>query len=174
MSKFSPAGWISQAEVTAVLLAELGYTGAHNVLDSEFAFWKSFAAEGWNPEVVLRGLGKLWFFSDAVGYKKYPCCGAMHGALDISCAIINRFDIAPQDSRELNIIVNLLGELSLWKNRNIANQIDAQFSTAYVFAVAAHRIKPGHTWQEKETHQSPPGEGVYEKDKRLYASKRSL
>ena len=155
MSKFSPSGWISQAEVTAVFLAELGYTGAHNVLDSEFAFWKSFAADGWNPEVVLSGLGKSWFFSDAVGYKRYPCCGAMHSGLDIFCAIINTFDIEPQDIKELNIVVNLLGELSLWKNRNIENQIDAQFSTAYVFAVAALRIEIGHKWQENETYQSP-------------------
>lgn len=155
MSKFSPSGWMSQAAVTSVLLAELGYTGAQNVFDSEFAFWKSFAADGWNPEVVLNGLGKVWLFSDAVGYKRYPCCGAMHGGLDIFCAIINKFHIEPQDIKELNVVVNLLGELSLWKNRNIENQIDAQFSTAYVFAVAAHRIKIGHQWQKKETYQSP-------------------
>ena len=155
MAKFSPSGWISQAAVTAVLLAGLGYTGAHNVLDGEFAFWKSFAATGWNPEVVLTGLGRLWFFSDAVSYKKYPCCGAMHGHLDIFCAIVSKFDIEPEDIKELNIVLNLLGELALWKNRTIGNQIDAQFSTAYVFAVAAHRIEIGHRWLEKETYESP-------------------
>jgi len=155
MTKFSPSGWVSQAGATAVLLAELGYTGAHNVLDGGFAFWKSFAAAGWNPEVVLNGLGKVWFFSNAVGYKRYPCCGAMHGGLDIFRAIINKFDIEPQDIKELNIVVNLLGELSLWKNRNIENHIDAQFSMAYVFAVAAHRIEIGREWQERETYQSP-------------------
>ncbi|MFZ3114100.1 MAG: MmgE/PrpD family protein [Syntrophales bacterium] len=155
MSKFSPSGWISQAEVTAVLLADEGYTGAHNVFDGEFAFWKSFAAAGWNPEIVRSGIGKVWFFSGALGYKRYPCCGAMHGGLDIFRAIINKFAIAPQDVKEVNVVVNLLGELSLWKNRNIENQIDAQFSAAYVFAVAAHRIEIGRRWQEKEIYQSP-------------------
>ncbi len=155
MSKFAPSGWISQAEVTAVLLAEMGYTGFPNVFDGEFAFWKSFAAEGWHPEVVLRDLGAKWFLSGAVGYKKYPCCGAYHGSLDIFCAIIDKFGIDPQDIKELNIVVNLLGELSLWKNRIIENQIDAQFSAAYVFAAAAHRIEIGRQWQQKETYESP-------------------
>ncbi len=155
MSKFSPSGWISQAAVTAVLLAELGYTGVRNVLDSEFAFWKSFAATGWNPEVVLAGLGKVWFLLDALSYKKYPCCGAMHGHLDIFRSIIDKFALEPRDIKELNIVVNLLGELALWKNRTIENQIDAQFSTAYVFAAAAYRIEAGPRWLEKEAYESP-------------------
>ncbi len=155
MSKFSPSGWISQAEITSALLAETGYTGSWDVFDGEFAFWKSFAADGWNPEVVVNGLGNFWFFSNAIGYKQYPCCGAMHGALDILYAIIERFDIKPDDIKELNIGLNLLAELNLWKNRNIENNIDAQFSTAYVFAVAAHRIEIGHKWQTEETFNAP-------------------
>ncbi len=155
MSKFSPSGWISQAEITSALLAEAGYSGSWNVFDGEFAFWKSFAADGWDPKIVVNGLGNFWFFSNAIGYKQYPCCGAMHGALDILCAIIERFDIRPADIKELNVGLNLLAELNLWKNRNIENNIDAQFSTAYVFAVAANRIEIGHKWQSEETFNSP-------------------
>ncbi len=155
MSKFASAGWISQAEVTATLLSEMGYTGDRDVFDGEFAFWKSFAADGWDPRVVVDGLGSLWFFSNAISYKEYPCCGAMHGALDIFMAIMKKFRINPEDIKELNIGLNLLAEFSLWKNRKINNHIDAQFSTAYVFAVAAHRIETGYKWQEKETYTAP-------------------
>jgi len=155
MSKFSPSGWISQAEVTAALLAGAGYIGDKNVLDGEFAFWKSFSADGWNPGQVVSGLGKFWYLPDMVGYKRYPCCGAMHGALDIFYAIIDKFDIQPGDIKDLNIVLNLLAELSLWKNRKIENHIDAQFSTAYVFSVAAHRIEIGHKWQVEETYNDP-------------------
>lgn len=155
MSKFSPAGWISQAEVSAVLLARQGYRGAHNVFDSEYPFWKSFASEGWNREIVLRDLGDLWYISNAIGYKRYPCCGAMHEALDIFCAIIDTFDIEAVDIRELTVAIGLLGELALWKNRTIENHVDAQFSSAYVFAVAAHRLEPGSLWQEPQTGKSP-------------------
>jgi len=155
MSKFAPSGWISQAEVTAVLLAEMGYTGNRNIFDGDLGFWKSFGAEGWEPETVVSGLGRTWFFSDSVGYKRYPCCGAMHGALDVFLEILNRFDIRPERIKEVNIVLNLLAELSLWKNKTIENHIDAQFSTAYVFAVAAHRVEIGHKWQIEETYHSP-------------------
>lgn len=155
MSKFSPSGWLAQSEVTSALLAEMGYSGDRNVLDGEFGFWKSFGADGWDPIVVLSNLGKTWFLSDAIGYKRYPCCGAMHGALNIFFEIINRFSINPEDIIEMNVVLNMLAELSLWKNRIIKNHIDAQFSTAYVFAVAAHRIETGHTWQAEETYHSP-------------------
>jgi len=155
MSKFTPSGWLSQAEVTAALLAEMGYSGDRNVLDGEFGFWKSFGADGWDPKVVLNNLGKTWFFSDAIGYKRYPCCGAMHGALDIFYEIINRFRISPEDIIGLNVMLNMLAELSLWKNRFIKNHIDAQFSTAYAFAVAAYGIETGHIWQAEETYHSP-------------------
>ena len=155
MTKFSPSGWVAQAGVTAALLAQMGYTGAEDVLDGEFAFWKSFAADGWNPGFVVSDIGRAWFFSGAVGYKGYPCCGAMQGALDIFSAIIDKFDIQPQDIREVNVVLNLLAELALWKNREIENHIDAQFSTAYVFAAAAHRIPAGRKWQEEETYRTP-------------------
>ncbi|RLC31299.1 MAG: hypothetical protein DRH37_03385 [Deltaproteobacteria bacterium] len=155
MSKFTPSGWVSQAEVMAALLAEKGYTGAENVFDGEFAFWKGFAADGWNPKVVVNGLGRSWFISDAIHFKRYPCCGAMHGALDIFRAIIDRFDIQPGHIRKIRVRLNLLAELALWKNRHIENHIDAQFSAAYVFAVAAHRIEIGHLWQAEDTYHAP-------------------
>lgn len=155
MSKFTPSGWVSQAEVTAALFAEMGYTGDRNVFDGAFAFWKSFAADGWDPESVISDLGRFWSFSEGIGYKRYPCCGAMQGALDIFCAIIEHFEIRPEDIKSVHIGLNLLAELSLWKNRNIENHVDAQFSTAYVFAVAAHRVEPGHQWQAKETYHAP-------------------
>jgi 2-methylcitrate dehydratase PrpD len=155
MPKFAPSGWISQAELTAALLAEMGYTGDNHVFDGEFAFWKSFAADGWDPGIVVNGIGSTWFLSNAIGFKRYPCCGAMHGALDIFRAIVDRFDIRPEQIKELNIGLNLLAELSLWKNRAIKNHIDAQFSTAYVFAVAAHRIETGPKWQSEETMNTP-------------------
>ncbi len=153
MSKFSPAGWLSQAQVTIAFLAEMGYTGDKHVLDGEFGFWKSFGADGWKPELVTLGLGNRWFFdNDMLSYKKYPCCGAMHGAIDILDAIIKKFDVRPENIKELNIVLNLLAELALWKNRDIKTHIEAQFSAAYVFSVVCHQIEAGYKWQLPETY----------------------
>ena len=163
MSKFTPSGWVSQAEVTAALFADMGYVGAGNVFDGDFAFWKAFAADGWDPESAVAGLGQFWAFPQGMGYKRYPVAGAMQGALDIFCAMIDRFEIRPDDIQALNIGLNLLAELSLWKNRKIENHVDAQFSTAYVFAVAAHRVEKGYRWQARDTIHAPEIEAFMKK-----------
>ena len=155
MSKFSPAGWIAQAEVTAVFLAEAGYTGDTNVLDGNFGFWKSFGADGWRPEIVIQDLGKRWYLPEMIGYKRYPCCGAMHQALDILCAIIDTFDLQPENIQEIHVVLNLLAELTLWKNRDIQTHIEAQFSTAYVFSLACHKVEAGYQWQIPQTYNDP-------------------
>ncbi len=153
MTKFSPAGWLSQTAVTATFLSEMGYTGDKNVFDSEYGFWKSFAADGWRPEYVINGLGDFWYLADnMVSYKRYPCCGAMHGSIDILNAMIKKKSIKPEDIKELNVNLNLLAELSLWKNREINTHIEAQFSAAYVFSVVCHQIEVGHKWQLPETY----------------------
>jgi 2-methylcitrate dehydratase PrpD len=153
MSKYSPSGWISQAGLTAALLSEMGYTGDKNILDGEFGFWRSFGADGWRPEVVVQGLGVRWYLPEMISYKRYPCCGAMHAALDILNAIINQYDLYPEDIKELNVVLNLLAEFNLWKNREIKTHIEAQFSPAYVFSLACHRIETGYQWQIPQTYK---------------------
>ncbi len=155
MSKFSPAGWIAQAELTAILLAEAGYTGDKNVLDGNFGFWKSFGANGWRPEIVIKNLGQRWYLPEMIGYKRYPCCGAMHPALDILSAIIGKFDLKPENIKKIHVVLNLLAELNLWKNRDIKTHIEAQFSAAYVFSIACHRVEAGYKWQIPQTYNDP-------------------
>jgi 2-methylcitrate dehydratase PrpD len=155
MSKFSPAGWIAQAELTAIFLAVAGYTGDKNVLDGNFGFWKSFGADGWRPEIVIKTLGQRWYLPEMIGYKRYPCCGAMHPALDILSAIIAKFDLKPENIKEINVVLNLLAELELWKNRDIKTHIEAQFSAAYVFSLVCHRVEAGYKWQIPQTYNDP-------------------
>lgn len=165
MTKFSPAGWLSQTAVTASFLSEMGYTGDKNVLDGEYGFWKSFAADGWRSEYVINGLGNFWYLSDnMVSYKRYPCCGAMHGIIDILDALIKKFSIKPENIKELNASLNLLAELSLWRNQEINTHIEAQFSVAYVLSVVCHQIEVGYKWQLPETYSNP---GVLEFMKRV-------
>ena len=156
MTKFSPAGWISQGAVTASFLSEMGYTGDRNVLDAEYGFWRSFGADGWRPESVIKNLGNLWYLAqDMITYKRYPCCGAIQGAIDILNAIIKKFSLRPENIKRLNVVLNLLAELPLWKNRTISNQIEAQFSASYIFSVVCHQVEVGYRWQLAETYTNP-------------------
>ena len=155
MTKYLSAGWISKAEVISVLLAEMGYTGDKEVLDGELGFWKSFASDGWAPEMVTRGLGEDWYFSGDVSYKTYPCCGVMQVALANFYEIIDENNLQPDDIEQVRVLLNSLAELPLWQNRQIETHIEAQFSVAYVFAVAAYRVRIGPEWQNPDTFRDP-------------------
>ena len=73
MVKYGPPGWGSQAGVTAVLLAHMGYTGDTDLFDGEYGFWRYTGKEKgqWNMDKVTKGLGKRWL-CHKINYKQYP------------------------------------------------------------------------------------------------------
>ena len=64
MTKYGSAGWVSAAEVTAALLAEMGYTGDTTVFDGDYGFWRFYGAERWKPDAVMDEIGETWLFSE--------------------------------------------------------------------------------------------------------------
>ena len=143
--KYGSAGWIAKVGTTAAILAESGYTGDTSVLDGEYSYWRFSGSEKWDPEVALDGLGKNWQIAN-VRYKRYPCCGITHTALDCFTTIIEENELAIADIEQVRVWMDPLSEEPRWQNRRIENEVDAQFSVPYDFAVAAHRVTPGPEW----------------------------
>lgn len=153
LSKYTMAGWVSRAGVTSVYLAQMGYTGIRDILDGEDGFWKFSGSQKWDPGKITEDLGKEWYFVD-IDYKPYPCCRAMHGGLDCFYQILAEYGLQAEDIKEVNLLLHPLAEMPLWRNHKITNHVDAQFSVAYVFAVAAHRVSLS-MWQDSQTMQDP-------------------
>lgn len=149
MDKYLSAGWASLTCVTAVLLAEMGYTGDTELLDGEYGFWKFYCARTWRPDKLLQKLGEEWQFLET-SYKPYPCCRLIHGALDCFNEIIEENHLIPEDIERVRALANPLLDAPVWRNTQIATHVDAQFSIPYIFAVAAHRI-PNADWQDPDT-----------------------
>ena len=154
MTKYALSGWLGQAEITAALLAETGYTGDTSVLDGKRGFWRFYASDRWKPNNLTEKLGEQWRLLGA-NYKPYPCCRLMHGALDLFIEIIDENRLMPQDIEKVRVLLSLLAEEPVWHNRQIKTHIDAQFSVPYVFAVAAHRVRIGADWQNPDTITRP-------------------
>ena len=62
LAKYLMAGWVAQTEITAALLAHAGYTGISDILDGEDGFWKYSGSLKWEPEKVIKDLGREWYF----------------------------------------------------------------------------------------------------------------
>ncbi len=151
--KYAAGGWLSHAEVSAALLAEMGYTGDTEVLDGDFSFRTFYGAEEWQPEVLLDGLGRDWNLN--ITYKMYPCCWAMSTAIDCLISIMDKNNIKAEDIESITALLLPFVEWPIWQIRDVKTQEDAQFSVAHALSVAAHRIRIGPEWQSPEIIMDP-------------------
>ena len=150
MGKYLSAGFLSQAQVLAILSADLGYTGDIQVLDGDYSFWRAFGCDAWKPEHITEGLGQAWYFPERIFYKTFPCCGAMQNTLAHFYSIITQYDLNPDNITEVTVKLNLLAELPVWRTTQIETHVGLQFSVPYIFSIAAHRIEIGPSWQMPE------------------------
>lgn len=149
MVKYGSAGWASQAEVTAALLAEMGYTGDTTVLDGDYGFWRFYASQVWEPEKILSQLGQTWSFPGLTEYKIYPFCGIMRKGIDGFIKIIDENNLSPDEIDEVKVFMTEFHiSQPIWYTREIESCHEAQFSIPYVYAAAAHRLEYGVEWQE--------------------------
>ena len=150
MPKYLCAGWALQAEVYAVLLADMGYTTDTTPLDGELGFWRFFGSDSWDPDVLTENLGREWKMLQAVEYKPYPCCRDFHVSLDCFTKIIEENEFLPKDIKSVKILTHPSVEGDMYKVKRIRNHVDTQFSLPYVISAAAHRVSLAE-WQDPDT-----------------------
>ena len=156
MHKYGVPGWQGTGAVTAVLLAEMGYTGDTTVLDDPergFAFFTGYSQ--WYPEKILEDIGNTWWFMHRLHYKPYPCCGAFHSTLDCLYDIIEQNNLMPE---EIESIKAYCGPSMYAANaiQEIQTNISAaEFSPPYAISLLANRVKVGPEWHDKTTARDP-------------------
>jgi 2-methylcitrate dehydratase PrpD len=154
-AKYLLAGWAAQAQITAAYLIRAGHRGDVSILDGDWGFWRFAGAAKWNAAAAVAGLGREWRFHKTIRYKVYPCCGILRGALDCLAAIIQKNSLRPGQIDSIHAYIEPSCTEPVFNNREIGNQIDAQFSVAYNLSVLAFGVKAGIRWQDKETMNNP-------------------
>jgi 2-methylcitrate dehydratase PrpD len=81
LTKRMQAGQAASAGVFSAVLAQTGFTGAHNIFNGRFGFFELYQPNGYDASVLLRDLGTA-FRGEALSYKPYPCGRPLHGAID--------------------------------------------------------------------------------------------
>lgn len=150
--KYTPVGWVNQGAVTALLLAESGYSANPRVLDGPAGFARFFGWSKWDVPAATRGLGSQWRILNA-DYKPYACCRYAHSRLDALIAVLQRDDIRPEAIERIEswgppFVANP-------DQMNVRTQEDAQFSVPYVLALAALRIPIDAKCQSKALFEDP-------------------
>ena len=75
--KYTMAGPITQAALTAAYMAFLGHHGDPAVFDdAEFGYRRFIGSARWQPERLVDGIGQEWRFQRENSFKVYPHCRA--------------------------------------------------------------------------------------------------
>lgn len=154
--KYTMAGPITQASLTAAHMAILGHRGDPGVLDDgEFGYRRFIGSVRWQPDRMLKDLGREWYFQRENSFKVYPHCRALHGLLDLLVGILDDNAIATSDIQAIRTWGEGHAERACWTNRDIIDPVDGQFSAAHGLAVGAQRLPNSKIWQAEEIVKAP-------------------
>jgi len=140
MTKRFAAGWAAQSGVTAADLAKLGFTGPSTVLEGEWGYLKAFSDQA-DPSQLTAKLGEQYNIMETT-FKPYPCCKALHAAIDGMLELNGECRFDPD--RVAEVVVG--GYEKLVRMHDIyepATSMAAQFSIPYVVSVALLKGIPG-------------------------------
>ncbi|KQV15011.1 hypothetical protein ASC97_31460 [Rhizobium sp. Root1203] len=153
--KYLLSGWIGQAELLAVIMAEQGYRGDVSVLEGEHGFWRFIGAGGWKPDALTDRLGSSWVFPQNTIYKPWPHCRNSNTVLDCLQHILAENHLQPDEIEKIDTYWDShTATLPLWTTKTIETFSDAQMSTAYAVSMVVHGVEIGPKWYEKETLQN--------------------
>jgi 2-methylcitrate dehydratase PrpD len=143
LTKRLQPGFASRAAVEAVLLSAVGITGAKNILEGTFGFFKLYEAGEYNVSALMDGLG-VRFLGDLASMKPYPCCRFCHAAIDAALQIAEAADFSVGSaSRQIDsVVVEIPTETFDYVGRDYHDGLTvvaAQFSVAYTVASALER-----------------------------------
>lgn len=102
MVKRLHSGQAARNGVTAVLLAQRGFTGITNVLEAPFGGFFSAMTERHQAEALVDGLGTKWE-TLALGFKPYATAGAIHPALALLDAIMVEHQLKADDIAQIHV-----------------------------------------------------------------------
>lgn len=147
MTKRFGAGRAAQSGVMAAELAKLGFTGSGMVLEGKWGYLRAFSDKA-DPVRLTEKLGENYNIMETT-FKPYPCCKALHSAIDGMLDLNGQYHFDPEAVTE----VVIGGYEKLVKMHDIyepATAMAAQFSIPYVISVALLKGHPGvEVFEEK-------------------------
>ena len=147
LTKRMQAGQAASAGVFSAVLAQTGFTGAHNIFDGRFGFFELYQPNGDDPSVLLRDLGTA-FRGEALSYKPYPCGRPLHAAIDAALAARAQLEIERADDiAAVTIEADPAGHSDQFERgpakRRPTQVVEAQFAQPFLVATALVHGKVG-------------------------------
>ena len=106
MTKPLHAGRAAENGVTAALLAEKGFTSAHNILEAKRGFFNAMAG-GYDEAKITGRLGRPYFMQEpGISIKPYPSGSLSHPAQDLILDLVKTHDLHAEDIESVEVGTN--------------------------------------------------------------------
>lgn len=103
MTKRLHSGRAAQSGVEAALLAQAGFTGAPDVLESPLGFCRAMGGGKEDLVALTAGLGETWE-TLRVGFKIYPSCGGSHSGIHGARTLRREHDFTADDVVAVHVV----------------------------------------------------------------------
>ena len=128
----------AKSAMSSALLAAKGIKGFKDPFEGQQGFYRAYFQNDYDPEPVLRDLGKDFEAAKLI-FKPWPCCMGNHGCINAAMNILKENDIKPEDIvsvfAEAPTVAQVVLEPAEDKKRP-KNAINAKYSIPYTVSTA--------------------------------------
>lgn len=136
MAKSFQAAQCASGAVRAALLAHAGFTASPQALDGRYGFMSLYAAdEALGPALASLGRGSLEIEKIGIDVKKYPCCYALHRALDAVIGLAREHELSAERVASIDVLTSAGGLQALIPHLP-EDGLQAKFSMPFAIASA--------------------------------------
>jgi 2-methylcitrate dehydratase PrpD len=149
MTKYAMYGTMSEAGITAALLARAGMTAPTSILDGDKGLWRMVGSLGCDTSELDGSLAERWMIEEA-SYKIYPACRFTNAVSDLYLQLQQQHGFRAEDIEWVEI--GLIGPALTKKlgDPTVGTMVDGCFSMPYILAVTALGGPPGPRWHSEE------------------------
>ena len=142
MTKPFQAGHAAESGLISVELAELGWTAAEQILESDRGFFHAFGGS-YDPTAIMDRLGKPWTFaSPGVSLKPYPSGSLTHPAMTELARLIKEHKIQALQVTNVDVGANHNMTTTLLHHQPKTG-LEAKFSMEFCLAILLLEHKAG-------------------------------
>jgi len=138
MTKPFHAGLANRTAVAAALLARSGFTASPSALEGRFGWFDAIARSEGDLAAVVEGLGAGGPFAVEEGFvfKRFPCCGANHAAIEAVLELVEQHDLRPAEVESIEVAIEARYLTEVLVHPWPATPLEGKFSLAYNVAAA--------------------------------------
>lgn len=134
-------GKAARDAVASVELAVAGLTGPRAIIEARHGYVEAFAADGFDVERLLGGLGERWVMLDSY-VKPYPSCRHLHGPIDAVLAL-KKTGVTAADVESVDVATYTVA--SHHASTDVSSLLDAQMSIPFAIATSLVNDEVGLT-----------------------------